>query len=54
VGQVDAMTERAIGVLRDSDAWEAMSAAARRDAERFSADTIVPMYEAYYEEVLAR
>lgn len=54
VGAVETMAERALTLLQDDDAWEAMSAAARRDAERFSADRIVPMYESYYEETLAR
>lgn len=54
VGDVDTMAERAVGLLLDDDAWRVASDAARRDAERFSADLVVPMYESYYEEVLAR
>jgi hypothetical protein len=39
-------------VLRDPEKYAAMRAAAVAHAEQFSADTIVPMYEAFYGEVL--
>jgi N-acetyl-alpha-D-glucosaminyl L-malate synthase BshA len=59
VGAVEAMAEygiRLLGIrlLSDPERWRAASRAARRDAERFSADRIVTMYEDYYAEVLGR
>jgi L-malate glycosyltransferase len=54
VGDVEAMAEAVMPVLTDNDLWYEASARARSKAERFSSDRIVPMYENYYEEVLAR
>ena len=54
VGDVDGMAEQGIALLSDRPAWDAASAAARRDAERFSAERVVPLYESYYAEVAAR
>ncbi|MES2123759.1 MAG: N-acetyl-alpha-D-glucosaminyl L-malate synthase BshA [Gemmatimonadota bacterium] len=51
-GSVEAMARRAIEVLRDSDRHRAMSEAAVRRAALFSADVIVPRYEAFYRQVL--
>jgi N-acetyl-alpha-D-glucosaminyl L-malate synthase BshA len=49
-----AMADRALAILADPARREEMSRAAVRDvASRFSARTIVPLYEAFYEEVLA-
>ncbi|MGZ8399433.1 MAG: N-acetyl-alpha-D-glucosaminyl L-malate synthase BshA [Gemmatimonadales bacterium] len=53
VGSVEAMGRRAVELLRDPERHAAMRAAAIAKAEQFSADRIVPMYEAYYQEVLA-
>ncbi len=53
VGSVEAMGRRAVELLRDPERHAAMRAAAVTKAEQFSADKIVPMYEAYYREVLA-
>ena len=53
VGDVEAMAEHGVALLANRDAWDAASAAARRDAERFGATRVVPMYEAYYQEVVA-
>jgi N-acetyl-alpha-D-glucosaminyl L-malate synthase BshA len=53
VGSVEAMGRRAVELLRDPERHAAMRAAAIAKAEQFSADKIVPMYEAYYREVLA-
>ena len=54
VGDVDAMAASGVSLLTDSDRWTAFGRAARSAAvERYSADLIVPMYERYYEEVLA-
>jgi N-acetyl-alpha-D-glucosaminyl L-malate synthase BshA len=52
VGSVEAMGRRAIELLRDPDRHAAMRAAAIAKAEQFSSDLIVPMYEAFYQEVL--
>jgi L-malate glycosyltransferase len=53
VGSVEAMGRRAVELLRDPERHAAMRAAAVAKAELFSADRIVPMYEAFYQEVLA-
>ena len=53
VGSVEAMGRRAVELLRDRDRHATMRAAAIAKAERFSANHVVPMYEAYYREVLA-
>ena len=52
-GSVEAMGRRAIELLRDPVRFQAMREAALARAEDFSADRIVPQYEALYEEVLA-
>jgi N-acetyl-alpha-D-glucosaminyl L-malate synthase BshA len=52
VGSVEAMGRRAVELLRDPQKFSAMRAAALEKAEQFSADSIVPMYEAFYGEVL--
>lgn len=54
IGDVDTMAEAGVRLLCDPDAWQHASSAARADAERFSADLVVPRYEAFYEEILAR
>ena len=53
VGSVEAMGRRAVELLRNPERHRAMRTAAIAKAEQFSADKIVPMYEAYYKEVLA-
>ncbi len=54
VGAVDAMAASAIRVLEDGDLWIRTSNAAReRAASRFAAERIVPLYEAFYEEIMA-
>ncbi|HEY9517220.1 MAG TPA: N-acetyl-alpha-D-glucosaminyl L-malate synthase BshA [Gemmatimonadaceae bacterium] len=53
VGDVDAMSDAAIGILSDRARWSTMSAAAAADARaRFSRDDIVSRYEAFYERTL--
>jgi L-malate glycosyltransferase len=52
VGSVEAMGRRAVELLRDPERYAAMRAAAVAKAEQFSANTIVPMYEAFYRDVL--
>jgi glycosyltransferase involved in cell wall biosynthesis len=51
VGSVEAMGRRAVDLLRDDARYAAMRAAAIARAEEYSADRIVPMYEALYTEV---
>jgi N-acetyl-alpha-D-glucosaminyl L-malate synthase BshA len=52
VGSVEAMGRRAVELLRDPARHAAMREAAIAKAQEFSADRVVPMYEALYEEVL--
>jgi N-acetyl-alpha-D-glucosaminyl L-malate synthase BshA len=55
VGDIAAMAAAAIALLNDPARHAAMSLAARRTAQdRFCATRIIPLYEAYYERVLAR
>jgi N-acetyl-alpha-D-glucosaminyl L-malate synthase BshA len=55
VGDVDAMAQAAIRLLRDDAMLERMRAAARQTAQdRFCASRIIPLYEKYYEQVLAQ
>jgi N-acetyl-alpha-D-glucosaminyl L-malate synthase BshA len=55
VGDTGAMAAAAIALLNDPPRLDAMAAAARRTAQdRFCATRIIPLYEAYYERVLAR
>jgi glycosyltransferase involved in cell wall biosynthesis len=51
-GSVEAMGRRATELLRSRDAHQAMIAAALAKAQTFSADRIVPQYEAMYQEAL--
>jgi N-acetyl-alpha-D-glucosaminyl L-malate synthase BshA len=52
-GSVEAMGRRAIELLREPTRYQAMREAAIARAREFSADRIVPQYEALYEEMLA-
>jgi N-acetyl-alpha-D-glucosaminyl L-malate synthase BshA len=52
VGSVEAMGRRAVELLRDPEKYADMRAAALAKAEQFSANSIVPLYEAFYGEVL--
>ena len=52
VGSVEAMGRRAVELLRDGARHERMREAAITKAREFSADRIVPLYEALYEEVI--
>jgi N-acetyl-alpha-D-glucosaminyl L-malate synthase BshA len=54
VGDVEAMAEMGVSILRDNRKWLGMSIAAQKVAsERFGVDVIVPQYERYYQRVLA-
>jgi N-acetyl-alpha-D-glucosaminyl L-malate synthase BshA len=53
VGSVEAMGRRAVELLRDPVRHAAMRQAAVAKAQEFSADRVVPMYEAVYQEVVS-
>lgn len=53
VGSVEAMGRRAIELLRDPNRHQAMRDAAVAKAQEFSAERVVPQYEALYQEVMA-
>lgn len=53
VGDVEGMAEGGVELLADEERWRAASEAARAVAvEKFSAEKVVPIYEAYYQRVL--
>jgi N-acetyl-alpha-D-glucosaminyl L-malate synthase BshA len=55
VGDVESMSQCAIALLKDSARLDAMGAAARQTAQdHFCASRIIPLYEHYYEQVLAQ
>ena len=55
IGAIDEMAEAGTRILLDDDLRTSMAAAGRKTAEtRFSVDTVVPMYEQYYERVLSQ
>jgi N-acetyl-alpha-D-glucosaminyl L-malate synthase BshA len=55
VGDIEAMADAAIALLRDQPRLHAMATAARKTAsDRFCSSRIIPLYEQYYERVLAR
>ena len=55
VGDIEAMAEAAIALLRDTPRLNAIATAARKTAsDRFCSSRIIPLYEQYYERVLAR
>jgi N-acetyl-alpha-D-glucosaminyl L-malate synthase BshA len=52
VGDIEGLVRHGVRTLTDDDLWKAMSQAARTAAERFSVETVIPQYEACYQEVL--
>jgi N-acetyl-alpha-D-glucosaminyl L-malate synthase BshA len=55
VGDVDAMAQGALGLLKDRERLNAMREAGRKTAQtRFCSTLVVPHYVRYYEEVLAQ
>jgi L-malate glycosyltransferase len=53
IGDVEAMADAGISLLRDAERWLRASITAQRVArERFGSASIVPRYEAYYEAVI--
>jgi N-acetyl-alpha-D-glucosaminyl L-malate synthase BshA len=54
VGDVEAMANGAVHILRDTETWRRFSAAAVASAaERYGVAAIIPQYEAYYRRILA-
>jgi L-malate glycosyltransferase len=54
VGDIDGMAAGALSLLNDPARLEAMASAARRTAQdKFCATRIIPLYEEYYESVIA-
>jgi glycosyltransferase involved in cell wall biosynthesis len=54
VGDVEAMADGAIHILRDPETWRRFSAAAVRSAsERYGVQAIIPQYERFYERIIA-
>jgi N-acetyl-alpha-D-glucosaminyl L-malate synthase BshA len=53
VGSVEAMGRRAVELLRDPVRHRAMCQAAVAKAQEFSADLVVPLYEALYQDVVS-
>jgi glycosyltransferase involved in cell wall biosynthesis len=55
VGDVESMAQCAIALLKDPARLETMGTAARQTAQdHFCASRIIPLYERYYEQVLAQ
>jgi N-acetyl-alpha-D-glucosaminyl L-malate synthase BshA len=54
VGDVEAMASAAIELLGDEARWRRFSDNARRIAEDYSVDRVVPTYERFYERVLMK
>lgn len=55
VGEIEAMAEGALDLLHSPERFRTLADRARQSAEaRFSAHTIIPQYERFYEQVLAR
>ena len=53
VGDVEGMADAAAAILSDNATWRRMSTAAREIAvDRFAAERVVPVYEAFYREIL--
>lgn len=54
VGSVEAMARRATALLRDPEAHARMREAAISRAAEFSAESVVPRYERFYNEIVSR
>ncbi len=54
IGDVEGMASGALEILQDSQLHTFMKAARRRAVEEFAAEKIIPLYEAYYREILER
>jgi len=53
IGDVERMAKYAIELLTNEKRYEILSKNARKRAEEFSEDIIVPQYEAFYEKIIA-
>lgn len=53
LGDIESMAARVLAIVADSATFELHRSCARRSAERFDAELIVPMYEALYRRILA-
>jgi N-acetyl-alpha-D-glucosaminyl L-malate synthase BshA len=54
VGEINAMAQAAIDLLRDSDQYRRFAFASRQHAQQFAIDQIMPEWERYYHEIMAR
>lgn len=54
VGDIDAMAQFAVTILGDDDVLQRFRKKALAQAERFDIRHVLPLYEAYYEKVIAR
>ncbi len=54
VGDTDDMARNAISILEDEEKLSRFRAAALEQAERFDLERIMPLYESYYEQVIAK
>ena len=54
VGDIDAMADFAVTILGDDDVLQRFRKKALAQAERFDIRHVLPLYEAYYEKVIAR
>ena len=52
LGDVDSMAVRVLDILSDEEVHEKFRKAALRQAELFDLKNILPVYEAYYQEVI--
>ena len=52
IGDVERMAKYAVELLTNEKRYEQLSANARKRAEYFSEENIVPMYEKFYDKVL--
>lgn len=53
IGDVERMAKYTIELLTNAKRYELLSKNARKRAEEFSEDNIVPLYETYYEKIIA-
>ncbi len=54
IGDVDSMARQAIDILKDPEIHAQFKHRALEQAKRYSLDNILPQYEQYYEEVIAK
>jgi glycosyltransferase involved in cell wall biosynthesis len=54
VGDTDAMAANALAILKDEESRARYRSGALEQAQRFDVHTVLPRYEALYEEVLAQ